>query len=114
MIAFLTIIYCAIAYLIFFQFKLLPFDLKNKIATAVLGLLFVCGILIAVNFLHPMTLDARVLQHVIQIAARTTAPGRVIEVPVTPNTPVQKGGVLFRIDPRPFQYEVDRLTALVK
>ena len=32
MIAFLTIIYAALAYLVFFQFKLLPFDLKNKIA----------------------------------------------------------------------------------
>jgi multidrug resistance efflux pump len=113
MIAFLAIIYAAIAYLVFFQFKLLPFDLKNKIATAVLGILFVFGILIAVNFLHPMSLDARVFQHVVQIAPRTSAPGRVAEVPVTPNTPIKKGDVLFRIDPRSFQYEVDRLTAAV-
>lgn len=114
MIAFLTIIYVAIAYLIFFQFKLLKFDLKNKIATAVIGVLVVCGILIAVNFLHPMTLDARVIQHVVQIAPRTSKPGRVSDVPIQPNTPLKEGDVLFRIDPRPFQYEVDRLTAAVK
>jgi multidrug resistance efflux pump len=114
MIAFLTIIYALLAYLVFFVFKLLPFDLKNKIATAVLGLLFVCGILIAVNFFHPMTVDARVFQHIVQIAPRTSAPGRVSEVPITPNTPLKKGDVLFRIDPRPFQYEVDRLTAAAR
>jgi hypothetical protein len=61
MIAFLTIIYAAVAWLVFSKFKLLPFDFKNKIATAVLGLVFVCGILIAVNFFHPMSLDARVI-----------------------------------------------------
>jgi multidrug resistance efflux pump len=111
MIAFFAIIYIAVAYVVFFYFKLLPFDLKNKVATAVIGLLLVCGIMIAVNFLHPMTLDVRVFQHVVQIAPRTSAPGRVTEVPVAPNTPLKKGDVLFRIDPRPFQYEVDRLTA---
>jgi multidrug resistance efflux pump len=111
MIAFLTIIYAAIAYLIFFVFKLLPFNLANKIATAVIGVICVCGILIATNFFHPMTLDARVFQHVIEIAPRTSAPGRVTEVPVAPNTRLKQGDVLFRIDPRPFQYEVDRLTA---
>lgn len=111
MIAFLAILYAIAAWLVFFKFKLLPFDLKNKIATAVLGLIFVCGILIAVNFFHPMTLDARVYQHIVQIAARTPAPARVVEVPVKPNVPLKKGEVLFRLDARPYQYEVDRLTA---
>src|SRR5262245_51867013 len=113
MIAFLTILYVAAAWLVFGKFKLLTFDLKNKIATAVLGLLFVCGILIAVNFFHPMTLDARVMQHVIQISARVPQPSRVVEVPVEPNKPLKQGDVLFRVDPRPYQYEVDRLTAAV-
>ena len=34
--------------------------------------------------------------------------GRVVEVPVQPNVPVKKGNALFRIDPREFQYNVDR------
>lgn len=113
MIAFLTIIYAVAAWLVFSKFKLLPFDLKNKIATGVLGMLFVCGILIAVNFFHPMTLDARVLQHVVQIAVRVPQPSRVVEVPVEPNRPLKQGDVLFRVDPRPYQFEVDRLTAAV-
>src|SRR5206468_1203944 len=39
--------------------------------------------------------------------------GTVIEVPVQANVPLKKGDVLFRIDPQPFQYEVDRLRALL-
>lgn len=58
-----------------------------------------------------MTLDVRVMQHIVQIAPRTPAPARVVEVPVRPNTPLKKGDVLFRLDARPYQYEVDRLTA---
>src|SRR4029079_4591709 len=35
----------------------------------------------------------------------------VTEVPVAPKDPLKAGDVLFRIDPRPFQFEVDRLNA---
>jgi multidrug resistance efflux pump len=37
--------------------------------------------------------------------------GRVIEVPVQTNKPLKQGDVLFRIDPRPFQYIVDQKKA---
>jgi multidrug resistance efflux pump len=111
MIAFFAIIYVGLAYLIFFQFKLLPFNLANKIATVVIGLLLVFGILIVVNFLHPMTMDVRVFNYVIQIAPRVPQAGRVTDVPVQPNVPVKKDAVLFQIDKRPYEYEVARLTA---
>jgi multidrug resistance efflux pump len=39
--------------------------------------------------------------------------GTVVEVPVEANKPVKKGEVLFRIDPQPYQIEVDRLRALL-
>ena len=32
--------------------------------------------------------------------------GRVVEVPVQPNTPLKAGDVLFRVDPEPYQYVV--------
>jgi multidrug resistance efflux pump len=111
MIALLLDIYVLFVWLIFYKFKLLKFDLKAKITTGVVGVLFVFGILIAVNFLHPQSLDARVLQHVIEISPRLPQPGRVIEVPIEPNVPVKKGTILFKIDPRPFELDVDRLTA---
>ena len=37
--------------------------------------------------------------------------GRVIEVPVEPNRPVKKGDVLFKIDPTPYQLQVNALEA---
>lgn len=53
--------------------------------------------------------DVRVLSAVIPIVPRVA--GRVVELPVKANTPLEKGDVLFRIDPRPFQYQVDKLEA---
>jgi multidrug resistance efflux pump len=37
--------------------------------------------------------------------------GRVVEVPIDPNRPVRKGDVLFRIDPTPYQLQVNALEA---
>jgi multidrug resistance efflux pump len=53
--------------------------------------------------------DVRVLAAVIPIVPNVR--GTVIEVPVVPNEPISQGEVLFRIDPRPYQYAVDRLEA---
>jgi multidrug resistance efflux pump len=39
--------------------------------------------------------------------------GRVVEVPIAPNVPIKKGQVLFRIDPEPYQAEVNRLKAVL-
>ena len=64
------------------------------------------------SLFQPFSKDVRVYQRVVQIVPRVT--GRVIEVPITENAPVAKGDVLFQIDPEPFQYEVDRLTADLK
>lgn len=111
MIALLLDIYALLVWLVFFRFKLLKFDLKAKIATGVIGVVFCFGILIGVNFLHPQSLDARVFQQVIPVSARLPQSGRVTEVVVRPNVPVKQGDVLFRIDPEPFQIEVDRLEA---
>lgn len=111
MIALLLDIYLLFVWLIFFRFKLFPFTLAAKITVGVIGAVFVFGLLIVVNFLHPQSMDARVLQHVIQVATRTSAPARVTEVRVAPNVPVKKGEVLFVLDARPFEQEVTRLEA---
>jgi multidrug resistance efflux pump len=39
--------------------------------------------------------------------------GRVIEVPVKPNTPLKAGDVLFRVDPEPYKYVVDQKKAML-
>lgn len=111
MIALLINIYALIVWLIFFKFKLLKFDLKAKVATGVLGVLICFGILIAVNFLHPQSMDARVLQHMVPVGARIPHPGRIVDVVVKPNVPVKRGDVLFQVDAEPYRIEVARLEA---
>ena len=51
------------------------------------------------------------LQAVDSVDVRPRVSGYVETVQFTEGTEVHKGDVLFRIDPRPFQAEVDRLTA---
>ena len=57
----------------------------------------------------PYTSDAYVQAYVVQIAPQVE--GRVIEVNVSNNQDVNKGDVLFQIDPRPYEYTVAQLNA---
>src|SRR5688572_539377 len=65
--------------------------------------------MLLLNVVAPSALDVQVMKYVVQIVPRVS--GRVIEVPVEPNRLVRTGDLLFRVDPRPFQFEVDRLRA---
>lgn len=111
MIAFILLCYVFVAWLIFAKFKLLPFDLKAKITTTAVGVIVVVGLNIWVNFVHPQSLDVRVFEHVVEISSRLPQPARVVEVAVEPNAPVKAGAPLFKLDPRPYQFEVDRIAA---
>ncbi|MBX3436336.1 MAG: HlyD family secretion protein [Planctomycetaceae bacterium] len=111
MIAFLIDIYALLVWLVFFKFRWFKFDLKAKIGSAAIGALMCIGILIAVNFLHPQSMDARVFEYVVPMATHVPQAGPVTEVPVLPNVPVKKGDVLFRIDPQPYEFQVAQLEA---
>jgi multidrug resistance efflux pump len=111
-IAFLTLCYCAILWIIFFKLKLLPWNRTSQGAAAGIGIVAIVVLVVSMNLFQPYSQDVRVYQRVIQIVPRVT--GRVIEVAVARNVSVNKGDVLFRIDPEPLQYEVDRLAADLK
>ncbi|MGC1181193.1 MAG: HlyD family secretion protein, partial [Methyloceanibacter sp.] len=68
-------------------------------------------ILLVMNYNHPFTSSARIYFATTPIMP--TVKGRVTEVPVQPNTPLKEGDVLFRVDPRPYQYVVDQKKALL-
>jgi multidrug resistance efflux pump len=108
-IAFLTLCYSALVWLIFIKQKLLPWNGKSHAAVAGVGITAIFSLVVAMSLFQPLSEDVRVYRNVVQIVPRVT--GRVLEVPLTANAPVAQGDVLFRIDPEPFQYEVDRLTA---
>ena len=106
----MVLTYAAICIAIFKIFKI-PLN-KWTVPTAVLGGLFMIGtVLLLMNYNHPYTKVAQTF--VVTTPIIPDVKGRVIEVPVTPNQPLKKGDVLFRIDSAPFQYEVDRLEAML-
>jgi multidrug resistance efflux pump len=111
-IAFLTLCYAAIVWLVFVKLKLLPWNRGSQSAVVGVGLFGIFSLIVAMSLFQPFSTDVRVYQRVVQIVPRVT--GRVIEVPVAENAPVAKGDVLFRIDPEPFEYEVERLAADLK
>lgn len=103
--------YAAVVWLIFVKLKLIRLTLPIALVLAAAGPLVFGYILYAMNFYHPGSSDVQVLRRVVQVAPRTSKPGRVTEVPVTANTPMKKGDLLFNIDATPFEFEVSRLQA---
>ncbi len=105
--------YAALIWLVFAKLRLLRLTLPIAVVLAAVGPLFAFYIILSMNNFHPSSTDARVFQRVVQITPHITVPGRVQNVVVQPNTPLKKGDVLFTIDPRPFQFDVNRLEAAV-
>jgi multidrug resistance efflux pump len=103
--------YAALIWLVFAKLRLIPLTLPIAIVLAAVGPLFAFYIILSMNNYHPSSTDARVFQRVVQITPHITVPGRVLSVVAQPNTPLAKGDVLFTIDPRTFQFEVNRLEA---
>ncbi|MHA2810069.1 HlyD family secretion protein [Vibrio campbellii] len=107
----LVLTYAALCIAIFKIFNI-PLN-KWTVPTAVLGGVVLVGALILLmNYNHPFTQIGNQVFSTTPVVSGVR--GRVIEVPVQPNQPLQKGDVLFRIDPIPFQAEVDKLRAKVK
>jgi multidrug resistance efflux pump len=107
----LLAIYGAIVWLIFFKLKLLPWTTATAVVVVTLPIFALGATMLLLNVYAPSALDVRVVKYVVQVVPRVT--GRVIEVPVEPNRLVRKGDVLFKVDPRPFEYEVQRLNAVL-
>ena len=111
MIDLLIIIYAAILWVVFKVFKV-PLN-KWTVTTSLLVGLFGIGLVVLVmNYNHPYTREARLYFYTTPIFSRVNA--KVIEVPVKPNTLLNKGDVLFRFDPRPFEDDIASLKGQLK
>lgn len=100
----LILTYTALCIAVFKIFKI-PLN-KWTVPTAVLGGIALVGTLILLmNYNHPHT--ALGGQYYITTPIVPGVRGEVIEVPVTANVLLKKGEVLFKLDPTPFQAEVD-------
>jgi multidrug resistance efflux pump len=108
MVELLIIIYSMLMWLVFKVFKV-PVN-KWTSTTAVLGGVISIGfLLLMMGMFHPFTKEARIYSLTTPILP--TVKGRVIEVNVTTGDRINKGDLLFRIDPEPFEYAVKGLEA---
>jgi RND family efflux transporter MFP subunit len=105
MIVFLTLLYVAIL-AILVKTKLIKLTLWWKLSPILWSLFLLVVLFIPMQWGAPRG-DVLVAQRTVQIVPNVA--GQVIDVPVGPNQQVEKGDVLFRIDPRPFQYRLDSL-----
>jgi multidrug resistance efflux pump len=104
----LILIYVSFCIAVFKIFRI-PIN-QWSLATATLGgIIGIALLLLIMNYNHPFTRNARIYFAVTPVLP--TVRGRVIEVPVQTNKPLKEGDVLFKIDPRPFQYVVDQKKA---
>ena len=104
----LMLTYAAICVAIFKIFRI-PVN-KWTLPTAALGGIFLIGfILLVMNYNHPFSANARIYFATTPIMPNVK--GRVIDVPVRANAMLKQGDVLFRIDPTPYQFEVDKRRA---
>lgn len=100
----LLIIYSVIVWLIFFKFKLLPWNITSQVIVVTIPVFALTVLVLFMNIVAPSSHDVRAMNYVIPIVPRVT--GQVSEVPIEPNRPIKKGDVLFKIDPEPFELAV--------
>ena len=105
----LLLIYAFFAWLVFFKFKWLPWNITSQVITVTIPIIGITILILFLNIDAPSSADVRVMNYVVPINSRIA--GKVIEVPVEPNKPVKKGDVLFRLDPVPFQIQVQSAEA---
>ena len=106
----LTLTYVAICFAIFKIFKI-PVN-QWSLATAALGGIIGLSLLfITMAYNHPFSTNARIYFAVTPILPGVR--GRVIEVPVEDKTNqhLNPGDVLFKIDPKPYEYRVQQKEA---
>ena len=81
-----------------------------------LGAVVVAGLVLASMFreylFQPWTRDGHVRAQIIKITPRVGGP--IVELPVSDNQAVEKGDLLFRIDPRTYELAIEQAEAKLK
>ena len=86
-----------------------------KVAGRIIGIAIILGAIATSvyvtkrNYREPRTDDANVRANLVGLAPHVS--GSIIELHVVDNQEVQKGDLLFVIDPRPFEVELERAKA---
>jgi RND family efflux transporter MFP subunit len=110
MIVALLAVYLVILFILV-KLRIVPFNLFWKVSPVIVFLLLLIGLFIPMGWGAPQG-PAIVLRQSVQIVPNVA--GQVIEVPVEPNKPIKANDVLFKIDPVPFETQVNALDAQLK
>jgi len=103
-------IYSFFVWLIFIKLKWLPWNIVSQVTVVIIPVVALVALILLLNIFAPSSADVRVYKYTVPIVSQVR--GRVIEVGVEEgNRLVKKGDVLFRIDPTPYQLEVNTLEA---
>jgi len=102
-------IYAFFVWLIFIKFKWLPWNTTSQVIVVIIPIVALSAMILTLNVVAPSSHDVRVIKYVVQVVPQVR--GRVLEVPVEPNRPVKKGELLFRIDPTPYQIQLNAAQA---
>jgi multidrug resistance efflux pump len=92
-----------------------PADAALRIAGRAIGAAIIVGAIAASAFVyvelyrHPRTDDAYVRANVVGIAAHVGGP--IVALPIVDNQSVREGDLLFVVDPRPYELELERARA---
>jgi multidrug resistance efflux pump len=103
--AILLAIYSFFVWLIFIKFKWLPWNTGTQVTVVIIPIVALTALILTLNVVAPSSADVRVIKYVVQVIPQVR--GRVLEVPVEPNRLVKKGELLFRIDPTPYQNDLN-------
>ena len=98
-------------WLTFFKYKWIKFSIAWGVISAFFYLHLLIIFLIGLRFVAPLSTEAKVIQHTIQLTPRLSEPTLVTDVLVQPNVRVKKGTPLFQFDRRPYEYQVRQLEA---
>ena len=104
-------IYAFFAWLVFFKFKWLPWNIITQVITITIPIIALTALILVLNIVAPSSADVRVVNYVVPI--NPPVRGLVTEVPIEPNRPIKKGDVLFKIDPTPYEIAVQNFAAQV-
>jgi multidrug resistance efflux pump len=103
-------VYLVILFLLV-KLNIVRFNLFWKCSPAIVFVLLLFGLFIPMGWGAPQG-PAIVIRNSVPIVPNVA--GEVVDVPAEPNAPLKAGDVLFRIDPAPFQAQVDALSAQLK
>jgi multidrug resistance efflux pump len=101
-------LYAILIWLLFSKLELLRWGWLSGTLSVLIGMFILAAFVAMFNYLTPSG-SFVIVARVVEVTPNVS--GQIVDIPVRPNVPVKAGTVLFRIDPAPFKYKVDQLSA---